>query len=154
MRLIIGATITALATACGTSTSTSTAPATGDVGAVGTAQNESGLREAARAYLDAWSTGNTATICTLLEARTAAEFTAKVRAPDCPAAVHVLYDRMSDQVRASLRDVQFTEVKQQSGSGTQGHVVVGAKVPVLGNDLSTDWSYKSGRWQIRERPRE
>jgi hypothetical protein len=61
---------------------------------------------------------------------------------------------MSDQVRAGFRDVQFTEVKQQPGSGTQGHVVVGSKIPVLGNDLSTDWTYKSGRWQIRERPRD
>jgi hypothetical protein len=76
-----------LAAACGT-----TSRPTGDPGSIGTAQSEDGLREAARAYLDAWSTGNTATICALMESRTAIEFTAKVRAADCPAAVHLLYD--------------------------------------------------------------
>ncbi|WP_103350820.1 hypothetical protein [Amycolatopsis sp. CA-128772] len=138
-----------LAAACGT---TPGAPATVEPGAIGTSQNEAGLREAARAYLDAWSAGNTAVICGLLEARTATEFTAKVHAPDCPAAVHVLYDRMSPEIRAGFHEVQFTEVTLQPGE-TQGHVVVGSKVPVLGNDPSTSWSYKSGRWQIRERPR-
>lgn len=147
--VFIAAIVLTLAAGCGDDQ-----PGTGDLGAIGTSQDEAGLREAARAYLDAWSTGNTGIICGLLESRTAIEFAAKVRAPDCPAAVHVLYDRMSDQVRASFRDVQITEVKLQTGSRSQGDVLVPSKVPVLGNDTSTDWSYKSGRWQIRERPRE
>ncbi|MBE8518761.1 hypothetical protein ILP97_14775 [Amycolatopsis sp. H6(2020)] len=146
--LIIGATVLTLAAGCGDQ------PGTGELGSIGTGHDEAGLREAVRAYLDAWSAGNTEIICGLLDSRTATEFAAKVRAADCPAAVHVLYDRMSDQVRSSFRDVQLTEVKVRGENADHGDVEVSAKVAPFGNDTTTSWTYRQGRWQVRERPHE
>ncbi|MBB5958571.1 hypothetical protein FHS29_005179 [Saccharothrix tamanrassetensis] len=127
----------------------------GDLGSIGTATGEAGAREAARAYLDAWSSGNSTVACGLLTAAKAREFGAKLGDGTCPAAFAGIRDRMSESARKSYADVQIAEVKvnDRADGGQSAVVRLSQKLdgPLNGDD-DFSWRYESGRWLTKEDP--
>ncbi|MEU6155114.1 hypothetical protein ABZ816_34525 [Actinosynnema sp. NPDC047251] len=127
----------------------------GDLGEIGTASGEAGARDAARAYLDAWASGNSTIACGLLTAAKAREFGTKFGDGTCPSAFTGVWNRMSESARKAYADVQITEVKVSAlGGGPQS-----AKVRVsqkldgpLNKDDDFTWRYESGRWLTKEDP--
>lgn len=152
--LIAGALLCALLGGCGKGDRPGLSQ-DGDLGEIGTASGEAGARDAARAYLDAWSSGNSTVACGLLTAAKAREFGTKLGDGTCPTAFTNIWNRMSESVRKSYADVQITEVKVNTRSdGAQSATVrLSQKLEgALNRDDDFSWRYESGRWLTKEDP--
>ncbi|MEU4805655.1 hypothetical protein [Actinosynnema sp. NPDC023587] len=127
----------------------------GDLGQIGTDGGEAGAREAARAYLDAWSSGNSTIACGLLTAAKAREFGTKLGDGTCPAAFTNIWNRMGESARKTYADVQITEVKVKDVGTTAQSAVVRLSQKLegpLNHDDDFTWRYDSGRWLTKDDP--
>ncbi|CAL9433223.1 hypothetical protein SUDANB95_02078 [Actinosynnema sp. ALI-1.44] len=125
----------------------------GELGSIGTAAGEQGAREAVRAYLDAWASGNRAIACGLLTAQKARAFAASAGDGDCPSAFTNVHTRMSEESRKTFEDAQIVEVKMSSGDKI-ARVRLSQKLegPLNGDD-DIRFEYTTGRWQTEEYPK-
>ncbi|ANZ42025.1 hypothetical protein BBK82_44955 [Lentzea guizhouensis] len=127
-----------------------------DLGTVGTARGEEGVRDAARAYLDAWSSGNPTIACGLTTARKARIFGMSAGNGNCPDAFDNVRGRMSEDARTTYQDTQIAEVKMIGGAdGTTARVTLTRKLegPVNGKD-NLLFEHIGGRWQTEGYPKE
>jgi hypothetical protein len=150
---IVGVAMVVLA-GCGSSADRPGTDSDGELGSLGTTNNEAGLREAARAYLDAWSSGNSAIVCGLLTAGKARGIGMQFGDGSCPSAVTALYGRMSEDVRNTYADAEITKVSTFTNQGEPGGLVkLSADLEGPLNGVSQFmWSFEAGRWQTTEEP--
>ncbi|UJW30999.1 hypothetical protein L3Q67_38360 [Saccharothrix sp. AJ9571] len=125
-----------------------------ELGDLGTTNDENGAREAARAYLDAWVSGNASIACGLLTPTKARGIGMQFGDGTCQAAVTNLRNRMSESLRETYENAQITEVELYTVDDKPSATVqLSAELegPLNGKD-SFRFLYQAGRWQTVEEP--